>query len=876
MVEQQQQLVPAPQALPSPQAPAATPTGRYGAFARWLLGHLFRPIAFPPEAVDPLRQLAQRATVVYVLRTSSLLHLLYFNFRLSRLGLPIARAATGLGYRVFAPFARWYLGGEQIKAPRGDTSEAAAVVEAVRQGDSAMVFLRQPRTLPSAVTTLPDPFPGLIELQKQSKKAIALVPLTLLWRKRARQVRRTLRDVVFGDPEEPGAIRAFIGFLLNRKDAVVKVGEPVALDDVVAMQPDADPGKVARRVRGFFHQHLSREIRVVTGPPLKRPERVVEEALRDLQLRRALAEIGRERGVADGSIEKEAAEDLREIAARPRPAALSVMKRLLDFVFNRIYEGVDVDEEGLRRLADAATRAPIVLVPSHKSHIDYLIMSMVMDDHGMQPPLVAAGDNLNFWPVGRFLRMGGAFFIRRSFRGDKVYQATLGAYIKRLLRDGFTQEFFIEGGRSRTGKLLPPKFGMLTYEVEAWITGVRPDVYFAPISISYEKIAEATSYQRELLGGEKQKEDAKALLSATSVLRQRLGRITIRFDTPISLAQLARDRNLDAKTATPDQRRELVKALGWRIAAGINRAAPLAPMGLVSAVLLSHDRRGVSEEEVFARAEFLHQAALDLGARTPAWQIQTSNGLPPPSLRGSGLLERALDALVRDGSVRRQEAGGQRFYSVAEERRMALDYHKNAIVHFLVEPAVLAMALRSFEGQAAPLAELLRRAKDLSRLFKHEFIYEPGRPFEAIVEETLDQLIRGGLAERRGTAASPEIVPTPSGANSLRLLSELLRPFGEGVWLAADALSLLLQGPMDAKEWSRQALDRGRAAYLAGRIRRAESLSKATLENALLLFRDRGVLGPAEGKGAKMALAEPFRTREKLQPLTEEADRFLV
>ncbi len=861
----EQQLAPVPVA---PLAQPAQPTGRYGPFARWLLGGFFKPMAFPPEAVGPLRELAKRATIVYVLRTSSLLQLLYFNFRLSRLGLPIARVATGLGYRVFAPFARWYLGGSPIKAPAGDTSEAGAVLEAVRQGESAMVFLRQPRTLPTAISTLPDPFPGLVEHQKQSAKPIALVPLTLLWRKRPKQLQQTLRDVIFGDPEEPGATRAFIGFLLHRGEAIIKMSEPTLLSDVLAMQPDAETVKVARRVRGFLHQHLARELRVITGPPLKTPERVAEETLRDLSLRRVLAEIGRERGVADGSVEREAAADLREIAARPSPTALSVMKRILDVVFNRIYEGVDVGQEGIKQLAEAATRAPLVLCPCHKSHIDYLILSKIFDDHGMNPPHVAAGDNLDFWPVGRFLRMGGAFFIRRSFRGDKVYQATLAAYVKRLLKDGFTQEFFIEGGRSRSGKLLAPKFGMLAFEVDAWLTGVRPDVNFCPISISYEQIAEGASYQRELSGGEKQKEDAKALLSATKVLQKRLGRITLRFDQPLSLLALARERGLDPKTMTADDKRGLVKALGWRVAAGINRAAPLAPMGLCCAVLLSHDRRGLSEEDLLARTEFLHQAALDLGARAPA--------LTAGTLRASGLIERALVALAAQGSIKRQEAGGQRFVTVVEEKRMALDYQKNSILHFVVSPAVLAMALRSFGGQAAPLIELLARAKSLSRLLKHEFIYEPGRPFENIVDETFVQLVRWGLAEKREAEMDLLILQTPSGVSSLRLLSELLRPFVEGVWVCADSLSLLLAGPMDAKEWAQKALDRGRAAYLVGRVRRVESLSKATLENALLLFRDRGVLAQGEGKGAKLTLAPEWAAREKLATLADEADRFLV
>jgi glycerol-3-phosphate O-acyltransferase len=833
--------------LPAPQrAPA-----HYGPWARWILARMFGPVEFPAEAAEPLRKLAEQATPVYVLRSSSLIALLYFNWIFWKLGLPLARAATGLGYRVFVPFARWYLGGEQVKAR--ERGELAQVIEAVRRGESAMVFLRAPRTVASSVSSIADPFPALVELQRAApERPIALVPLTFLFRNRPKKLGGSWLDELFGDPDEPGAIRSTIGFMTGR-NTFVKVGEPIDLRDVNAMQADAETSRVARRVRGFLHQHLSREMRVVTGPPLKRPERVVEETLRDLQLRRTLAEIARERGRADQSVEKEARKDLREIAARYKPWVVNIIKAILNFVFNRIYDGVDVDEAGMKRLVEASKKAPLILCPCHKSHIDYMILSMICDDYGLQPPHVAAGDNLNFWPVGRLLRAGGAFFIRRSFKGDRVYSATMGAYVKRLLQDGFTQEFFIEGGRSRTGKLLPPKFGMLTLEVEAWLTGVRPDAYFAPISISYEKLVEAGAYQRELLGGEKQKENAKALLGATKILRSRYGRITIRVDEPISVAQLFRERGVDPKNCTAEEKKKIVQHLGLRIAAGINAAAPLAPMGLASAVLLSHDKRALSEDEVLDRAEFLHAAARDLGAHGDLAD-------PRP------LVVRALESLCADGALKRHEAGGERYYAVVEERRMALDYHKNGILHFLVAPAILAGALRSFRGQAAPLPELMRRAKEVSRLVKYEFIFPPGKSFESTVEETASLLFRWGLAEREGD----EVTPVSRGARMLALLAELLRPFGESVWVAADALQLLLSGPMAGKEWMRLALDRGRAAYLAGRIQRLEALSKPTLENALAVFRDRGVV-----IGARMQLTPEWSSPERVAALAEEADSFL-
>ena len=841
----------APETQLVPAAPSRRPP-HYGPFAGWLLRKLFDTVPFPAEELPRLRQAAE-ATPVYVLRSSSLLHLLYFNWTFARLGLPIARAATGLGYRIFAPFARWYLGGPQIKAAQ--RGEVAQVVEAVRNGEAAMVFLRAPRTLPSAVSTLADPFPALLALQRaQPGKPIALVPLTYLQHKRPRNLKASWRDALLGDPEEPGAIRTLLGYAVSGKNAYVKVGETVLLSDVDALNRGSEPARVARRVRGWLHQHLARETRVVTGPPLKPPQRVADETLRDLTLRRTLAEIAREKGREGASVEKEARRDLREIAARYNPLVVGLLKRFLNFVFHRIYDGVDVDEAGMRRLVEASKKAPLILCPCHKSHIDYMILSMICDDYGLQPPHVAAGDNLNFWPVGRLLRAGGAFFIRRSFKGDRIYSATMGAYVKRLLQDGFTQEFFIEGGRSRTGKLLPPKFGMLTLEVDAWLTGVRPDAYFAPISLSYEKIVEARSYQQELLGGEKQKEDAKALLAATKVLRSRYGRITIRVDEPISIAQLFRERGVDPKSCTPEEKKKLVQNLGLRISAGINAAAPLSPIGLGSAALLSHDRRALSESELLDRADFLHAAALDCGARADRESPRT-------------LVLRAVESLVEDGTLRRHQAGGERFYSVPEERRMVLDYHKNSILHFLVAPAILAAALRSFRGQAAPLPELMRRAKDASRLLKYEFVYPPGKSFESTVDETFALLFRWGLVEKTEGEA---VQPVARGLRMLSLLAELLRPFGEAVWVTADALQILIAAPLAGKEWTRLALDRGRAAYLAGRILRLEALSKPSLENALAVFRDRGVV-----IGSKLSLTPEWASADKLASLAEEADLFL-
>src|SRR3989449_1138153 len=317
---------PGTQLVHADQALSTRRRGPAGARARWLLPKLSAPVPFPADAVAPLQKLSEEATLVYVLRSSSLLHLLFFNWTFSRLALPLARAATGLGSRIFAPFARWYLGGRQVRARQG--GEVANVVEAVRRGEAAMVFLRAPRTLPAAVTTLLDPFPALVELQRTQPRPIALVPLTFLWRKRPKKLGGSWRDALFGDPEEPGAIRTFLGYLLNRRSSYVKVGEAVALADVNALKAGAEPARVARRVRGWLHQHLAREIRVVTGPPPKAADRVVEETLRDLQLRRGGARVAPPRGRARGRGGEEERKDVREVAARHKPLVVDLLQRL--------------------------------------------------------------------------------------------------------------------------------------------------------------------------------------------------------------------------------------------------------------------------------------------------------------------------------------------------------------------------------------------------------------------------------------------------------------------------------------------------------------------------------------------------------------------
>lgn len=826
---------------------------------RRLLEWAFAGVQVPGGIASRMHALEQQGTVIYVGRSAAFVTFLFFQYLAIRLGAPMAQAVIGLSSNPWAAWGRLFAGRSQYRAPLRED-----VVGAARAGRSALVFLRKPDTIVATVLGLKDPFPELVKLQRTTERPIYLVPQLLMWERRPATVQRSFFDVIFGEPEAPGFWRSLLSFLWNRKRAVVKIDEPIDLKQAIADNAGLDDAVIARKVRGALHQHLAREARVLTGPRLKPPERLVEETLRDRSLRATLAEVSRERGRADSSVDREAEKDLREIAARYSPTTIDLMALGLDFVFDRIYDGIEVDHAGLERVRRTLAETPIVMCPSHKSHVDYLVMSHVFHRNGITPPHIAAGINLNFWPVGPAFRGSGAFFIRRSFKGDKVYGAVLKAYIRKLLKDGFSQEFFVEGGRSRTGKVLLPKFGMLGMEIDAWIDGVRPDVAFVPTWIGYSQIIEARSYAHELGGGEKKAEDLGALLRAPKVLTHRYGRVYIRFDEPISLAKLAAARGFDRANHTEEQKRALTRAMGFQVVDGINRVTALTPSGLLATALLAHDRRGLEAKDLVERMEFLLQMALDRGG---ALSFTLEAGALDPT--GHGPIGEARAAFERDKHLTVQHVGGEHIFQVPDDSRITLDYLKNTAVHFFVADALLATTVLTTPSGLR--TDVFERTLTLSRLLKHEFIYAPGG-FQQLFASRVEKLTSLGiLAEADGKLVVPE-----AGQKRLRLLADLLVPFVEAYVAAAESLTALRSGPVDVKEFVKAAMDRSKAAFLAGRLRRAESRSKVILENALALFEEQGVVVRAGEKGRQRTLAPAHKDQSSIDARVEQLRAFLV
>jgi glycerol-3-phosphate O-acyltransferase len=589
-------------------------------------------------------------------------------------------------------------------------------------------------------------------------------------------------------------------------------------------------------------------VRAVVGPTRKGAARIGEEVLRSRKFVYEARAIAESEKIVPQELEKRARSNLREIAAEPKPWPFQVARPFLSWVWNRIYDGFEIDREGLERVRAAARKGPLVLVPSHKSHVDYLVLSYFFSENALVPPLIAAGANLSFWPLGWFFRRAGAFFLRRTFKGDRLYGAVFRAYVRKLLREGYSVEFFIEGGRSRTGKLLAPRLGLLGMIVEAALEddGARARrAQVVPISIGYEKVIEEKSYAHEAAGGEKKAEDVRGLLKATKVLRGQYGRLNIQFDEPFPLVGALREYGAlvawdeDDNSIVPadeEARRLATLRLGHRIVYGINRVTAVTPTALTAATLLGSGKRGTSRRELVEHATFLMSIATAAGGRLSESLVDERGALDLEAL------DRALELLQSDGDVEVRAAAERmdEIYTIPDERRPRLAYYRNNAIHLLVADSLVCYALGERPDGMA-LGELRARTLAASRLLKLEFGYRVGESFDQIFDGRLAGLLARGVFLLTGG-----IVTAPAGQSAARraLLGGMVFDFVESYWIVVDSLH---QGgaaaqPVSDKDLIKKVQEHGEKLFFTGEITRREACVRASYQNAIDYLRERGAL----------------------------------
>jgi len=786
----------------------------------------FRRLRMEDHSVERVQRAAARGPVVYVLHTRSMVDWLALNRVLLDRDLPLPRWTNGVDGTAWLPPGEMFTAlRERLGGPTPvDALDSGALARAVAANTPVCLFLAPQRDIRDLVTRRdePDPLPALLQAQALTHQPVQVLPVVVLWDRAPEGSRTEVGRFLLGTADNPGWLGKLFTLATSTGDALVQVGEPIALAEHAERYAGEPEARRLRAIRLALRRYLYREARVVRGPrsrPFAQTRRQVLES-KEIQ-----ALIERERVTTSQPPEvlrRRVAQTYDKLAARFSFNMVRFMGAFTRFIWNRIYSGIDIRPEDLERIREALRRGTPVLVPAHRSHLDYLLISSLLFDSDVVIPHIVAGDNLSFWPLGVIFRGCGAFFIKRSFSGDRIFPAVFERYLRELIHMEVPVEFFIEGGRSRTGKLLPPKVGVLGMVMDA-ASDTRPDreVSFLPIYIGYEQIAEERVYARELTGARKQKENVGQIVKAGGVLFQRYGKVYLRVGEPLTAREAMGDG--DWSQHGRSLRQERLMAAAERMMFRINQEALALPSALVALAILAHDRRGLRHTDLRDRVERLRAFLAAAGVRE-------GGGLD----HVEAILDEAVSRFVAGKKLLEMEESGAKVYSIVPDARTTLEYYKNSVLHAFAPAAYYAAAVRAGRSLTIQTAEVSRLFTVQQFLLRFEFVLDPDADEPEHERRAIEQLIAYGALRR------DEGVVTVADPRRISEIANLIGNFHESYLLVLRALDS--RGPTDTKNVSRASLEHGKALLAVGEIVRSEALSLQNLDNAVRAFKEDGVI----------------------------------
>jgi glycerol-3-phosphate O-acyltransferase len=479
-----------------------------------------------------------------------------------------------------------------------------------------------------------------------------------------------------------GHVRRLLAMLLNGRDTIVRFSPPISLNDLREESAGQRLERLQRKLARVLRVHFRRVRTAVIGPDLSHRRTVVDAVLNAESVRTAISATAARENIPHAKAWRQAQKLTNEIAADYSPPFVRSVSFLLSNFWNKLYDGIAMHHfDQLRAIAPGYE---VVYVPSHRSHADYILLSFWLYESGVVVPHIAAGVNVNLPVLGAFLRRGGAFFLRRSFKGNALYSVIFKEYMAQLLNRGVPIEYFVEGTRSRTGRLLAPRFGLLTMTVRAFLRAPRRPVLFQPVYIGYEKLMEGRAYIGELSGQKKEKESWLGLLrGARKALRQRYGRVTLNFGEPIELNALLDAANPDWRQHgdSPDSKPEwlnrVLDRLGEQIQVNTNRAADVNPINLIALALLAAPRHALAEGDLLAQLELMKAILIEL----PYSDRTTITPMAPADIvayaEQMGWIQRIRHPL---GDV----------LAVDGEKAVLLSYFRNNVLHLFAAGAWVA------------------------------------------------------------------------------------------------------------------------------------------------------------------------------------------
>lgn len=590
---------------------------------------------------------------------------------------------------------------------------------------------------------------------------VQLVPVSILWGRSPEKESSWFRALFADSWATPTVLKQIIIILLHGRNTMVKINPPLSLRQFCTSDTTAE--LAVRKVGRVLRVHFRRERTAAIGPDMSHRRTLLNEIIRAEPVQANIAREMRERGISREAAEARARLYANEIASDYSYPVVNALKTFLTWLWTRLYNGVTVHH--FDTIEKHATDHEIIYVPCHRSHIDYLLLSYVIFTRGYMTPHIAAGANLNMPVVGSILRRAGAFFLRRTFKDNFLYGAVFHEYLHQIMSRGFPIEYFVEGGRSRTGRLLSAKLGMVNMTLRSYLRDHNRPLVFIPAYIGYEKLMEGSTYIGELLGKPKEKENLFALAMSVRKLQKVFGKVHLSFGEPIYLNDVL-DQQMPGWRVDTDaaERPEFIKTsqyLGQAITTRINATADVNPINLLSLVLLSTPKHAIDEEQL-AEQVTLSKALIQA---VPYSSRVTITDLDGPAMVAYGEELKILQ--------RRKHPLGDLLY-LQEEEGVLMTYFRNNTLHLFALPSLLAVVL--LQRRETTPAQALHMVRSVYPFLRSElFLVWKDEELEGVVMAYLAAMEAQSLIQRKANGAY--IAPAASSIEHARLhiLSRALR-----------------------------------------------------------------------------------------------------
>lgn len=743
---------------------------------QWLLLRVVRFKSVPGDAAA--LNLAPDQPVFYALHIRQLSALLVLDEAVRRLGLPSATGAFA-GDTNFA--------GDTKLDPSQSHAERSKFFFLTRRGQPSPLQ-RNPYEYSSRLTRLVDLACG------DGAFDVQIVPVSIFWG-RAPDKQDSVIKALFADNwVTPGFFSQSLRLLLHGRQTLIKFGQPISLQSAVS--ENRESRMALRRVARLLRADFKRERELVIGPNLSHRQMLTNQVIASAAVRLSISAEAADKKVSADRVELRARKIAVEIASDYSYAVIRAFDGVLSRLWNRIYDGVEVHR--FDEIPKVGAGAELIYLPCHRSHIDYLLLSYVIFHRGLQVPHVAAGENLNLPLVGGLLRRGGAFFLRRSFKGDALYGSVFSEYLHTIIARGFPIEYFVEGGRSRTGRTLPPKAGLLAMTVESWLRAPTRSIVFVPVYIGYERLFEGETYAAELAGKPKQRESVIGLLRSLRSLREQFGKVHVNVGEPIRIEDFAAaPGDQPAPASDEGNTKAMVARLSTRIVTRINAAVVINPINLIALALTGNSRAAIDRGLL---AELI-ETYLQLLRLAPYSNRQEVTALSADEIIEYGKRQRVIEEVPHPMGNMIQAVG---------QHSVLLAYFRNNVLHSVVLISLIASLLSLNERMEH--AQVHRIIATLYPFLRKElFLWRDPAELVAGVDEALGAMQRLGLL----SIHDPWVIHPPAGTSRAVLgqrIAQVAQQPLERYYLVIGLLARFESGA-----WSRGTLEEA-AFLLAQRI----------------------------------------------------------